>query len=352
MKNKQIGIKDIAERAQVSTGPVDKVLNNRGGVSEATKEKILKAIKELGYKPNILASSLKSRKQHNIAVLIPKATPEIPFWLLHHQGFDSAMEELVPFNFNLEIFNFAQNDEASFKTQVDLIVGSKIDGLFMVPIFKKETKRILAYCRSKEIPVIFFDSHMEDMDYTTFIGQHSEESGFLAAELLDKCLTEKEKILIVTLEQKDGNHLHFKKREVGFKSFHKKTNVELVKYENDTANLEKVKEDLLNILIQDQKIKGIFVTNGIDIVMPILEELGKENFKSIGYDIIEQNVHFLKTGTLDFLISQQPAKQAYEGLKLFYDMFILKQPLEKNYFLPIDIVIKSNLKYFSNKIFF
>src|SRR5690606_28079769 len=161
-----------------------------------------------------------------------------------------------------------------------------------------------------------------DMDYTTFIGQHSEESGFLAAELLDKCLTEKEKILIVTLEQKDGNHLHFKKREVGFKSFHKKTNVELVKYENDTANLEKVKEDILNILIQDQKIKGIFVTNGIDIVMPILEELGKENFKSIGYDIIEQNVHFLKTGTLDFLISQQPAKQAYEGLKLFYDMFI------------------------------
>lgn len=352
MRHKQIGIKDIAERAQVSTGPVDKVLNNRGGVSQATKEKILKAIKELGYKPNILASSLKSRKQHNIAVLIPTATADIPFWSLHQQGFDAAMEELEPFNFNLEIFNFGQNDETSFKTQVDLIIERQIDGLFMVPIFEKETKRLLDYCKSKEIPAVFFDSHIEELDYTTFIGQHSEESGYLAAELLDKCLQRNQKILIVTLEEIDGNHLHFKKREAGFRSFHQKTNAVLLKYENNTEDPEKVRNDLRSLLTHDQGIRGVFVTNGVNIVMPIIEELGKEKYKSIGYDLIDQNIQFLNTGALDFLISQKPGRQAYEGLKLFYDMFILKQLTEKNYFLPMDIVIKSNLKYFISSVTF
>ncbi len=350
MKHKTIGIKDIAERAKVSTGPVDKVLNNRGGVSKATREKILKAIKELGYKPNILASNLKSGKQRNIAVLIPKSTPNIPFWSLHQRGFDAAMEELAPFNFNLEILNFDQNDENSFKTQVDRAIGSQLDGLLMVPIFKKETKRLLDHCRSTEIPVLFFDSHVEDLEYTSFIGQHSEESGFLAAELLDKCLTRNQKILIVTLEEKDGNHLHFKKREAGFNSFHQKTNVKLLKYENTTENLEKVKKDLLGILQQDKDIRGVFVTNGVNIVMPIVERIGKENYKSIGYDLIDQNIHFLNTGALDFIISQKPARQAYEGLKLFYEMFVRKQIPQKDYFLPIDIVVKSNLKYFSSHI--
>jgi len=346
MKNKQIGIKDIAERAQVSTGPVDKVLNNRGGVSKTTKEKILKAIEELGYKPNILASSLKSRKQHNIAVLIPNATEELPFWSLHQKGFDSAMEELAPFNFNLKVYNFSQNDELSFQDQVDRIMETKIDGLFLVPIFEKETKRVLDYCSSNNIPAIFFDSQLENMNYTAFIGQHSEESGYLAAELLDKCLTENDRVLLVTLEQKAGNHLHFKKREKGFKAFHKNSKVDLVKYENYTEDPDNVHKEIKDLLIKDPKIKGIFVTNGVSIVMPVLEELDINKYTSIGYDIIEKNAQYLNSGTLDFLISQQPAKQAYEGLKLFYDIFILKQPLQRDYYLPIDIVIKSNLKYY------
>jgi LacI family transcriptional regulator len=343
---KPIGIKDIAERAKVSTGPVDKVINNRGGVSQATREKIMKAIEELGYKPNILASRLKSTKQYRIGILIPKDTPKIPFWSLHKEGFNSAMEELSPFGFHIEIFNFDQNDEISFKKQVDEILSDYVDSVFMVPIFKNETQRLVEYCNSKEIPVIFFDSYLPDLNYTSFIGQNSEESGYLAAELLNKCLIGNEKNLIVTLEQKDGNHLHFKKREAGFRLFYKNKNIKLLKYENSNQDINAINNDLTQLLTLDSSIKGIFVTNGLDIVMPIIEKLDKINYKTIGYDVIEKNAYYLKNGTLDYLISQQPKKQAYEGLKLFYEYFILKNTLKKDYFLPIDIVVKSNLKYF------
>ena len=57
-----ITIKKIAELAEVSRGTVDRVLNNRGGVRENVKSRILKIIEEQNYKPNIVAKAL-ARKQ-------------------------------------------------------------------------------------------------------------------------------------------------------------------------------------------------------------------------------------------------------------------------------------------------
>ena len=62
-------IKDIAKRANVSIGTVDRVLHNRGNVSSETKKKIEKTIKELKYKPNIYARQLKLAKRYKIGAM-------------------------------------------------------------------------------------------------------------------------------------------------------------------------------------------------------------------------------------------------------------------------------------------
>ena len=56
MSNKVVRIKDIAERAGVSTGTVDRVLHDRGRVSQDVKEKVLKIIKEMDYEPMEMGS--------------------------------------------------------------------------------------------------------------------------------------------------------------------------------------------------------------------------------------------------------------------------------------------------------
>ena len=68
----RIRIKDIAERARVSVGTVDRVIHKRGEVAEETRKQILSIIEELGYTPNVLAKSLASKKQYQIAALIPE----------------------------------------------------------------------------------------------------------------------------------------------------------------------------------------------------------------------------------------------------------------------------------------
>ncbi|MFL0195599.1 LacI family DNA-binding transcriptional regulator [Clostridium sp. WILCCON 0269] len=64
-------IKDVAKEAGVSIATVSRVLNDVDVVNEETKKKVLAAINKLGYRPNIVARSLKTQKTRTIGIIIP-----------------------------------------------------------------------------------------------------------------------------------------------------------------------------------------------------------------------------------------------------------------------------------------
>ena len=64
-------IKDVAREAGVSIATVSRVLNDIDVVNEDTKKKVLDAIKKLGYRPNIVARSLKTQRTKTVGILVP-----------------------------------------------------------------------------------------------------------------------------------------------------------------------------------------------------------------------------------------------------------------------------------------
>jgi LacI family transcriptional regulator len=68
---KLVRIKDMALKAGVSTGTVDRVIHGRGRVSNQVKDNVLKIIEQLNYEPNLIARALGSKKVYHLAVLIP-----------------------------------------------------------------------------------------------------------------------------------------------------------------------------------------------------------------------------------------------------------------------------------------
>ncbi|WP_341226621.1 LacI family DNA-binding transcriptional regulator [uncultured Arcticibacterium sp.] len=347
MKENSVGIKDIAKLAGVSTGPVDKVLNNRGGVSKATTKRILEAIKELNYTPNILASRLKSAKEYNIAVLFPQGSSDIPFWLDHERGFKDSNKEMAPFGLNLDLYQFDQNEESTFIEQTKTILKKEFDGVLMVPVFKNEALKFTSTLKNKEIPIVLFDTQLPEQIELPFIGQNSKDSGYLAAELMNKCISKDALVLIISVTKKHDNYRHFSLREAGFRSFFDDDS-KILKYESIDQNSNTVARKLTEIKKENPSLQGVFVTNGIDVVAPLFQK--NKNQTLIGYDLIEKNVNYLKEGLIDFLISQKPYTQAHLGSRLFYDFLIKKKSIEVNNYLPIDIVMKSNIDYYTDLI--
>jgi LacI family transcriptional regulator len=68
--NKRVTIKDVAKKTGLSISTISLVINNKGNVSEETKQKVLQAIEELGYYPARSARSLASRKTGNIGFIL------------------------------------------------------------------------------------------------------------------------------------------------------------------------------------------------------------------------------------------------------------------------------------------
>ncbi|MFB9753225.1 LacI family DNA-binding transcriptional regulator [Paenibacillus hodogayensis] len=68
---KKVTIEDVAKKAGVGIATVSRALNNQGGISAATKAKIVQVIEEMGFTPNTSAQSLKIRQTYQIALAVP-----------------------------------------------------------------------------------------------------------------------------------------------------------------------------------------------------------------------------------------------------------------------------------------
>jgi len=69
--NRSLTLRDVSEASGVSEMTVSRVLRNRGDVSDATRQRVLKAAKDLGYVPNKIAGALASQRVNLVAVIIP-----------------------------------------------------------------------------------------------------------------------------------------------------------------------------------------------------------------------------------------------------------------------------------------
>ena len=78
-------IKEVAKKSGVGIGTVSRVLNNSPQISEKTKKKVMKAIEELNYVPNVIGKRLSQNRSYVIAVIVP---------VIDHPYFSKLIEEL------------------------------------------------------------------------------------------------------------------------------------------------------------------------------------------------------------------------------------------------------------------
>ena len=354
---KRVSIRDIAKRAGVSTGTVDRVLHNRGNVSPKAKERVLQAMNDLDYQRNSIASVLAYNRTRKIAVLIPDADKRTDeFWHQPQNGVQWASQILRDYGFVVDTYYFAENNTTHFTELGDKILTQDYDAVLVASIFYEEANAFFDKCCNKKLLYGQINTYIErkDSEFLFYVGQDSYHSGFLAAKLLNFGLESGSTAMILHLEKSVFNSAHLIEKEKGFEDYFRADNKNAI-HPVKSIFFRLHEEQEFRKFVEYQlraypKLKGIFVTTSrMHHLVPILEDLGRPDIKLVGFDLTTKNLKYLEAEKIDFLINQNPTKQGYLGILNFMNYFILGKKLPKIQHLPLDIVVKENMHYYQEQ---
>lgn len=345
----KITINDVARAAGVSKGTVDRVLHNRGEVSLKSREKILKVIEELGYRPNMYASLLASQKEHVIQCLIPEYfTGE--FWSLTDKGIQDAADNVIRYGVKVEPVRYDQRDVDSFKRSCDHILASSPSGVILAPMFRSETLKFVKELSAKGIPYIYIDSKLEDDDYMAYFGMPMYQSGYLCANILtlDKEIS---KVYIVRIARdKKGLSDPTLTRRTGFIDYMGEhyPDAQIVNVVIDPNDRDLIDERLDAVFSSDEDKKYIVMLNSrVHLVADYLRRREMNDCRVVGFDVLERNMNALRDGYVQALIAQHTDLQTVAAVQAMTDWLILGKPVvRKDNYTQMDILNRYNCDYY------
>lgn len=156
MEKLDVSIADVAKLARVSKMSVSRVLNGQAGVSEATRERILQAVRQLGYVPNAGFRTRVSAKL--IALLIPDITTTYMGEIL--RGASGAAERL---GYGLMLYTQGSHMSSLHAQRtsyyLSLLNSSIVDGVLMVVPLDYEV--IVGDLKARQLPYVIIDHHSD-----------------------------------------------------------------------------------------------------------------------------------------------------------------------------------------------
>ncbi len=349
MEDQNYTIKDIAQMAGVSAGTVDRVLHNRGDVSQKSKEKVQKVLDEINYQPNVFAIGLAAKKKYTITCMIPYYV-EHDYWHSVATGIERARQELRPFNVSVDYLHYKHGDRKSYQDACQKIEKSNTDALLLAPNFREDTLSMLAYLKDKNIPFAFIDFDIEEAKALKYIGQDSYKSGYIAAKILMRNYQQGQELILFLNNNKDNPaEIQMKRRLEGFMKYISEEHKDIAIHEVilNKNNPEKNNEILSDFFRKYPKATlGAVFNSRVYQVGHYLREKGQNMTGLIGYDLLRNNTELLKSGEVTYLIGQRPGLQGYCGVKTLCDNIVFKKSVEPLKYMPIDILIKENIDFY------
>lgn len=320
-------IKDVAQKVGVTVTTVSRVLNNRGYISEETRQKVYRVMEELDYQPNEIARSLFRRKSNIIGLIIP--TVSHPFF-----GEFVSYLEYYAYNSGYKILLCnSHRERVKEREYIEMLKRNQVDGIIM----GSQTLEIDEYV-NLNMPLVTFDRRISNN--VPFVSSDNYEGGRLATNLLiDKGCRKIANIC--------GNldlDMLSNKRHDAFIDTAVSRNVEYLTVQTslDGFDIDQYERIVCELFEQHPDIDGIFTSSDMIAaqVLKVCHKFNKkipDNLKVIGYDDI-------KFASM-FIPQISTIKQPIEEISRLVIELITKQingeDVSKQNFLPVTLIERS-----------
>lgn len=291
---------DVAELAGVSPTTVSRVINKKGYLSQKTIDKVNKAMKTLGYKPNNLARSLQGKSTKLVGLIFPNISN-----LFYSELIEYLEIELFRRGFKTIICN-SEKDPKKEKEYLEMLAANQVEGI----ISSSHNLGIDDY-EKVEAPIISFDRNLAPN--IPIISSDNFEGGKLAAKTLEKngCHN------IIMITGSDNSNSPTGLRSLGFRFQYPEGQIF-----NIPSDLSTIRREMeIKSILKTHQPDGIFFSDDLTAIlaMKIAHQLGlkiPEDLKIIGYD----GTTFIE--------------------KYFPQLTTIKQPIQEIANLTVDILMK------------
>ena len=350
MDTDKIRIKDIAERAGVSVGTVDRVLHKRPNVSKGALEKVEKALAEMDYQPNMYASALAYNKSYQFYCILPKHDSEA-YWDEVEEGTLAACKRLRDFRVSVKLLYYNRFAAETFEKVMDECLKAKPDGIIMVPTKIDIMRRYCDQFHQQQIPFVLLDSYMPDLKPLTFFGQDSFSSGYFAARILMMLAPHETEIMLMK-QMHNGNvaSKQQENRETGFRHYMHDHFPEVAITEVNLSlddDRKQYDEQLEEFFTNHPLVHHCITFNSkAHLVGEFLLRSNRRNVQIMGYDMVPKNAECVRQGSISFLIAQHGFMQGYTCVEALFRAIVLKKEVEPINYMPIELLTKENIDFY------
>jgi LacI family transcriptional regulator len=167
---------DVARAAGVGTMTVSRVLNESAHVSSETAERVYKAIKKLGYRPNEMARALRGVKTHTIGVIVPYLYD--PFFATCAHAIS-----MVAKNKGYSVILATSNEDPEAEcAEAQLMLQRHVDGLVVIPAQSRHSQ--LSRPEYSKIPIVTLDRPAPDRRFDSVLVQNQSGAKLAAQHLI------------------------------------------------------------------------------------------------------------------------------------------------------------------------
>lgn len=349
-----VRIVDIARMAGVSVATVDRVIHNRGKVSEENLARINEVLRRVDYRPNLIARSLASGRRYTLCAVMPRFAPG-EYWADFEAGIARAEAEAVRYNVTVRRFCFDQYDRSSFESLLETLRREEFDGAVIATLFAEMVTPFARELDERGIPYVFVDSNIPECNQLAYFGTSSFDAGVVAARLLSDRLDPGSDIVVGNIIHRgDGGSNQCRSREEGFRSylrekgFRGKLHYAALRLDDEGYNREVLDE----LFLRHPAIAGAVTFNSTCYILAgYLAARRRTDVRLVGYDVIRRNGQMLGAGVVTALIAQRPEAQGYRGVMALCEWLVERRRPETTVnHMPIDILLKENIQYYKNNL--
>ncbi len=333
---------DIARAARVSTATVDRVLNKRPGVRDATVQRVLKAASELDYLPESTLSAVLAPQPLRLVFMLPAGTNRFIRMLGDMVGYSE--EHWAPFNVRcrtefIESFNPHELAAALLRN------GKRCDGIAVMALEHPAVREAVATLAERGVPVITLISDLSNSPRAAYIGLDNRAAGRTAGYLIGRFTgTRSAKVALIAGSLSYRAH---EEREAGFlhvidEMFERLQVVGLREGQDDAEQNYRQTRALLD---QHPELGGIYNIGGAsDGVARALKEAGRDQkVVLIGHGLTPDTRALLIDGSMDAVITQSPHTTLMSCVRIFTNLRDKREPLSGVESTRSQVIFRENL---------